>query len=138
MWWNQRKRDYGKTYGGNSMRRLELTLTGRHFDHPELLLTYKLRYKDCGYGMFLLNTRTCYWYPTPEPLKSLNLKACYDNKSYLLCAMRAAIYRMKSKCPCTGGWCTSSRPDSQKSSPPQSTVLAIPLTCGTSRSSSTT
>ena len=51
------------------MRRLELTLSGRHICHPEHLLTYKLRYKDCGYGMFLLDTRTGYWYPTPKPLR---------------------------------------------------------------------
>ena len=86
----------------------------------------------------LLDTRTGYWYPTPEPLKSLNLKACYNNKSYLLCAMRAAKYQMKSKCPCTGGWCTSSRPASQIYSPPQLTVLASLLTSGISRLNSTT
>ena len=73
------------------MRRLELTLSGRHIDHPEHLLTYKLLYKDCGYGMFLLDTRTGYWYPTTEPLESLNLKARYDKKSYLLSAIRREL-----------------------------------------------
>ena len=66
------------------MRRLDLTLSGRHIRHSDHLLTYKLLYRDRGYGMFLLDTRTGYWYPTPEHLKSLNLKACYDNKSYFL------------------------------------------------------
>ena len=81
------------------MRRLELTLSGRYIRHPEHLLTYKLRYKDCGYGMFLLDTRTGYWYPTPEPFESLNLKARYDKKSDLLsaigenCKKRVFIYQ---------------------------------------------
>ena len=75
------------------MRRLELTLSGRHIRHPEHLLTYKLRYKDCGYGMFLLDTRTGYWYPTPEPLESLNLKTRYDKKSYLLAAVRRELQK---------------------------------------------
>ena len=75
------------------MRRLELTLSGRHIDHAEHLLTYKLRYKDCSYGMFLLDTRTGYWYPTPEPLNSLNLKVRYDKKSYLLSAIRRELQK---------------------------------------------
>ena len=75
------------------MRRLELTLSGRHIHHPEHLWTYKLLYKDCGYGMFLLDTRTGYWYPTPEPLESLNLKARYDKKSYLLSAIRRELQK---------------------------------------------
>ena len=75
------------------MRRLELTLSGRHIRHPEHLLTYKLLYKNCGYGMFLLDTRTGYWYPTPEPLESLNLKARYGNKSYLLSAIRRELQK---------------------------------------------
>ena len=73
------------------MRRLELTLSGRHIDHAEHLLTYKLRYKDCGYGMFLLDTRTGFWYPTYEALESLNLKARYDKKSNLLSGHPARI-----------------------------------------------
>ena len=36
------------------MRRLELTLSGRHIRHSDHLLTYKLLYRDRGYGMFLL------------------------------------------------------------------------------------
>ena len=73
------------------MRRLELTLSGRHIDHAEHLLTYKLRYKDCGYGMVLLDTRTGFWYPTYETLESLSLKACYDKKSNLLSAIRREL-----------------------------------------------
>ena len=75
------------------MRRLELTLSGRHIQHPNHLLTYKLLYRDCGYGMFLLDTKTGYWYPTTEPLESLNLKACYDKKSYLLSAIRRELQK---------------------------------------------
>ena len=75
------------------MRRLELTLSGRHIHHPEHLLTYKLLYRDCGYGMFLLDTKTGYWYPTTEPLESLNLKARYDKKSYLLSAIRRELQK---------------------------------------------
>ena len=75
------------------MRRLELTLSGRHICHPEYLLTYKLLYKDCSYGMFLLDTTTGYWYPTPEPSESLNLKARYDKKSYLLAAVRRELLK---------------------------------------------
>ncbi len=56
------------------MRQLELTLSGRYVCHAKHLLTYKLRYKDCGYGMFLLDTKTGYWYPTTAPLESLNRK----------------------------------------------------------------
>ena len=75
------------------MRRLELTLSGRHIRNPEHLLTYKLRYRYASYGMFLLDTRTGYWYPTPASLESLNLKSRYDKKSYLLSAIRRELQK---------------------------------------------
>ena len=42
---------------------------------------------------FLLDTKTGYWYPTTEPLESLNLKARYDKKSYLLSAIRRELQK---------------------------------------------
>ena len=75
------------------MRQLELTLSGRHLCHPEHLLTHKLRYRNRGYGMFLLDTKTGYWYPTPEPLESLNLKARYYKKRHLLAAVRRELLK---------------------------------------------